>query len=198
MAKVSSLISKIDYFVVDLSTQNTRYELAQILAMNKVKENILVFKDENCHIPNNGKSCTVISKNSDFFDNIETYISKVEDWFKKISGKLDRNIVQEPERLLKKNEFNAAVISAVIQLEVTLRKLIEKKQNSNVFAKGFYELIRIAVEYGIVSKNDYSKLREWTSIRNKLVHSEANLEEEFAVKTVEEIVDYTSNLTKKN
>lgn len=193
MAKVSSLISKIDYFVVDLSTQNTLYEFIQISSMNKVKENILVIKDEGYIIPIKN-SYQVITKEKDFFEKPEQYITKVENWFKKLSDKVDKKSLDEPNRLLRKNEYNAAVISAVIQLEVKLRKLIKGITGDRVFARGFLELTKIAVSNRIIKEDDMEKLRQWSYVRNQLVHSEMNLDELQAISLVNEITSYTEGV----
>lgn len=193
MAKVSSLISKIDFFVVDLSTSNTLYEFIQISSMNKVKDNILVIKDDTYNIPNSN-SYTIISKKNDFYDKPDSYIEKFDNWFAKASEKLNKSTLQEPERLLKKNEYNAAVISAVVQLEVKLRKKIREKTEGKVFARGLYELLKMAIDYDIVKGENMEKIRIWTNLRNRLVHSEMDIEGDFAEKTVNEILNFTSKL----
>ena len=193
MAKVSSLISKIDYFVVDLSTSNTLYEFVQISSMNKVKDNILVIKDDVYNIPNS-KSYTIISKKNDFYDKPESYTEKIDNWFAKASEKLNKSTLQEPERLLKKSEFNAAVISAVVQLEVKLGKKIREKTEGKIFARGLYELLKMAIEYKIVKEEDLEKIRIWISLRNRLVHSEMDIDGDTAETTVNEILVYTSKL----
>lgn len=193
MAKVSSLISKIDYFVVDLSTSNTLYEFIQISSMNKVKDNILVIKNDVYNIPNSN-SYTIISKKSDFYDKPESYTEKIDNWFAKASEKLNKSSLQEPERLLKKSEYNAAVISAVVQLEVKLRKKIREKTEGKLFARGLYELLKMAFDYDIVKEEDLEKIRQWTSLRNRLVHSEMDIDGNTAETTVNEILIFTSKL----
>lgn len=193
MAKVSSLISKIDYFVVDSSSQNTLYEFFQISSLNKIKENILVITDEDNSFPYS-KSYQVITKGADFYENPERYTEKVENWFKKLSDKVDKKSLDEPSRLLRKNEYNAAVISAVIQLEVKLRKLIKIKTEDRVFARGFFELVKIAAANKIVKEEDLEKLRQWSYIRNQLVHYKMNLDEQSASSIVNELIAYTERL----
>ncbi len=192
MAKVSTLISKSDYFVVDLSSQHTRYEFAQITAMNKARDNILIITDNANHIPQS-KSYLFISKN-ELLVKPDNCIQSIDDWFKRQADKYTKRSVQEPGRLLKKDEYNAAVISAVVQLEVMLRRLLEEKTGNKVFAKGLFELARMAVDLKIVKRDDFEKIREWTSLRNRLVHTELDLNSEEAINTVTEIVKYTESL----
>ena len=105
-----------------------------------------------------------------------------------------KTAVAEPERLLKKNEFKAAVISAVVQLEVGLRRLIKIKTNDSVFAKGFFELGRIAFEHKIIKEEDLIKIRVWTNLRNRFVHTEMDMNKEDAERTVNEITAFTKKL----
>ncbi len=193
MAKVSSLISKIDYFVVDLSTPNTLYEFIQISSMNKVKDNILVIKDDAYNILNSN-SYTIISKKNDFYDKPDLNTEKIDSWFAKASEKLNKSTLQEPERLLKKNEYNAAVISAVVQLEVKLRKKIGEKTDGKIIARGLYELLKMAIDYDIAKRKDMEKIRQWTILRNRLVHSEMDIERDVAETTVNEILKFISQL----
>lgn len=193
MAKVSSLISKIDYFVVDLSTANTLYEFIQIASMNKVKDNTLVIKDETYNLPYSGYN-KVLTKKADFYENPDSYIEKIDKWFCELSEKLNKNNLQEPERLIKKEEYNAAVISAVVQLEVTIRKKIGAKIKDKVFTRGLYELVRMAFDYKIIKEEDMEMIRRWTSLRNQLVHSDMNLDKQTANNTVNEIMAYISKL----
>lgn len=192
MAKVSSLISKSDFFVIDLSSQTTLYEFEQISAMGKVKDNILIIKDD-MNGALNIRSFQQISK-KELFLNTDKAILRIKDWFRKRSEKYNKSSLQEPERLLRKGEFTAAVISSLVILEVTLRKLLEERIGEKVFVRGFYELARMAKDIGIIKPVDFDKVRQWISLRNKLVHSDMLLDEETATHRVKEIVDYTNGL----
>ena len=120
-------------------------------------------------------------------------VEVAEKWFSTMAEKLtSKTAVAEPERLLKKSEYKAAVISAVVQLEVALRHAIKKKTNDSVFAKGFFELVRIAFEHKIIKEEDLVKTREWTNLRNRLVHTEMDMSKEDAERTVTEIIAFTT------
>ena len=77
---------------------------------------------------------------------------------------------------------------------MTLRKLIEKKANDRVFAKGFYELVRVAFDLKIVKEEDLDKMHQWSSLRNRLVHSDMSMEEQLAISVVTEVTAYTAKL----
>ena len=194
MASVSSIISKSEYFFLDLESKNACYDWGQILSQGKAKSNMFILRTQDVGM-SNSRSFHAIYKPDDFLNNPEPIIEEAIKWFSEMAEKLtSKTAIAEPERLLKKNEYKAAVISALVQLEVILRKLIEKKANDRVFAKGFYELVRVALDLKVVKEADLNKMRQWSSLRNRLVHSEMNLEKQEAETIVNEVMSYTKKL----
>ena len=195
MASVSSIISKSEYFFLDLESKNACYDWGQILSQGKAKSNMFILRTPDIGL-SNIRSFRAINKPDDFLNNPEPIIEEANRWFSEMAEKLtSKTAVAEPERLLKKNEYKAAVISAVVQLEVTLRKLIEKKANDRVFAKGFYELVRVAFDLKIVKEEDLDKMHQWASLRNRLVHSEMYLAKQEAEAIVDEVMSYTKKIS---
>lgn len=194
MANVSSIISKSEYFFLDLEAKNANYDWGQILSQGKLKSNMFILRTPDIGLPNS-KSIYAYDKPDDFIDNPLPIVETADKWFSTMAEKLtSKTAIAEPDRLLKKSEFKAAVISAVIQLEVGLRRRIKQKTNNSVFAKGFYELARIALEYKIIKEEDLFKIREWTNLRNKLVHTEMEIDNENAERTVNEIIAFSNKL----
>jgi len=188
MAKVSSLISKSEYFVCDINSNNTAYEFRQILDMTKRKDNILILRDENIGLSNH-TSFNIINKPSDFYKNPNVVLESVEKWFKKIADKAKNRTEQEPERLLSKNEYRAAVISAVVLLEVELKNRVEK-ENRDVNNNGLFLLSKMAKELGVITQNDMDTIRKWINLRNLLVHSDYIIDGEYAKIVVSEIINF--------
>lgn len=194
MANVSSIISKSEYFFLDLEAKNATYDWGQILSQGKLKSNMFILRTPDIGL-SNSKSFLAYDKPDDFIDNPLPIVEAADKWFATMAEKLtSKTAIAEPDRLLKKSEFKAAVISAVIQLEVGLRRRIKQKTNNSVFAKGFYELARIALEYKIIKEEDLFKIREWTNLRNKLVHTEMDIHKEIAERTVNEIIAFSKKL----
>ena len=194
MANVSSIISKSEYFFLDLDAKNAAYDWGQILSQGKLKSNMFILRTPDIGL-SNSKSFYAYYKPDDFIDNPLPIVKVAEKWFSTMAEKLtSKTAIAEPERLLKKSEFKAAVISAVVQLEVGLRRIIKKKTNDSVFAKGFFELARIAFEHTIIKEEDLIKIREWTNLRNRLVHTEMDMNKEDAERTVNEIITFTKKL----
>lgn len=187
MAKVSYLISKSEYFVVDISTNNTAYEFSQILSQKKVRSNILLMYGEGVGV-NNTSSIKVIHKQADFYEHPERIITDIENWFKGLAEKNSRIDSAEPVRLLKKNENKAAVISAMVLLEVKLRNLISKKKKS-FFVSGLRQLSELAYNLELISEEDLTNIQNWSRIRNRIVHYGDEPEEKKATIVVTEIME---------
>lgn len=195
MANVSSIISKSEYFFLDLEAKNAAYDWGQILSQGKQKSNMFILRTPDIGL-SNSKSFYAYYKPDDFIDNPLPIVDVAEKWFSTMAEKLtSKTALAEPERLLKKNEFKAAVISAVVQLEVGLRRVIKIKTNDRVFAKGFFELARIASEHQIIKEEHLIKIREWTNLRNRLVHTEMNINKEDAERYVNEIYAFTKKIS---
>lgn len=194
MAKVSSLISKSEYFVCDINSNNTAYEFGQILNMIKKKDNILILRDETIGLSNHA-SFNIINKPLDFYENPEKVLENVEKWFQKLADKAKNRTEQEPERLLNKNEYRAAVISAVVLLEVELRNRVEK-ENKDVNNNSLYMLSKMAKELGVINQKDMDTIRKWINLRNLLVHSDYAIDGEYAKIVVNEIIKFIKVLRK--
>ena len=108
---------------------NAAYDWGQILSQGKQKSNMFILRTPDVGLSNSNSFYTCY-KPEDFIDNPLPVVEVAEKWFSTMAEKLTSKMaVAEPERLLKKSEYKAAVISAVVQLEVALRHAIKKKTN---------------------------------------------------------------------
>ncbi len=197
MASVSSMISKSEYFFLDLESRGAAFEWRQILRQGKSKVNTFILRPQDMCMPSS-KSIDTVVKPVDFVDNPMPIVEAADRWFSYRAEKLtSKTAVAEPERLLKKSEFKAAVISAVVLLEVGLRRLILDKTNNNVFANGMLELSRIALRLKIIKEENFSDIRKWIFLRNRLVHSEMNIDKDDAIRVVNEILAFNRRLNNK-
>lgn len=169
MAKVSFLISKSEYFVVDISTSNTAYEFSQIISQNKTKANILILSGDGIDI-NKSSSFKIIKKPVDFYEHPENVMGDIEHWFETIADKKNKTIQAEPERLLNKKEYKAAVISAVALLEIILRNLVIAQKDKKIFVSGMHQVSLLAHDMGIISEVDMTNIMNWSKLRNRIVH----------------------------
>ncbi|PQJ12318.1 SIR2 family protein [Flavipsychrobacter stenotrophus] len=173
LAKISALIDKAEILVMDISSQNNNVmlELGMATAKGNSKK-ILVFKDEDDQIPSDLGGITYINKPNDIFTDYEGFFNEVENWFRDIAEVYREYFENEPSRLLNKNEYRAAIVSAISLLEKTLRSKISINETQYKYrAIPLFQIVRIAVEQNIVDKKDYITLRQGLEIRNTIVHS---------------------------
>ena len=118
MAKVTALIKKSEFIVVDIGTQNTLFELGLALSNKDKATRILIIKDEISPIPADLNNFLYIARPENPYDNSEELTMRIEHWFMEVLEPLKQSYQDEPDRLLKKKEYRAAVISAISLFEI--------------------------------------------------------------------------------
>lgn len=128
----------------------------------------------------------------------EDFLDQVNAWFQEVSLSLRPALSEEPKRLLDKREYRAAVISAVTVLEAALReKLSEYRKQTGEFvypAQSLIPMPREAARLHIVSPGELESASVWIQIRNRAVHSSADVAENEAKAVVENILGIVDRL----
>lgn len=194
MANVSSIISKSEYFFLDLESKEAMYDWGQIMSQGKNKSNMFILRTPDIGL-SNSKSFNAHYKTEDFYENPEPILKVAEKWFSEMADKLASKAATEPERLLNKNEYKAAVISAIVLLEVELRRLVNARPGMSL--SGLFQLSTAATELNIISKDDLSKIRKWVNLRNTIIHFGVDPEKDYAELVVMDILSFLANLGKK-
>lgn len=171
MAKISALISKADFIVIDIATKNTMFELGLVLNQKKLQTRILIIKAESSPLPTDLNNIIYITRPDEPFENIDSISLQIDQWFRQVLEPLKTTYDEEPRRLLNKKEYKASVISAMTLLEVHLRQRLEEIKETTLRTKPLPTLFNIALENQIISEEQYQKIREWSDTRNKLVHT---------------------------
>lgn len=198
MAKVAALIDKSQVIVVDINSPNTLFELQMIKAKEFEDKYMLVISDRNNDRRNDqnkdidffnpnmpSKHTTFISRPSDGEGDDEAFLIGIENWFKEVSDFLNPILLDEPERLLKKKEYRAAVISAISLLEHTIKIYIEdeiiEKYGSSYRSLKWMDL---GLKFEFFTYEEFQELKGWTKTRNKVVHSSEKVDGRIAGKIV--------------
>lgn len=189
MAKVTALINKAEYCVVDLSSQNTIYELGIAINNSKLNKKILIIRGESMSSPNDINNFTNIIRPDNPYNDIEYIVTKIEDWFKSVTDPMSLTYEKEPKRLLDKKEYKAAVISAMTLLEVKMKKLIYNSDEISGSQTSFNSIYSIAKDRNMIDSNQFLEIKEWGSVRNKLVHSNDTIKVGDAKKIVNGVYD---------
>lgn len=170
IAKVTALINQSEFIVVDITTLNTFFELGIALANKDRNTRILIINDENTPIPSDIQGYSFLTRLTDPYEEPELIAERVEVWFNRVLEPLKSTYQEEPERLLKKKEYRAAVISAISLLESYIKNRLSEFKDLRKNAKSFYSLVQLAVEFQIIHLDQMGNIKEWMHIRNNAVH----------------------------
>jgi len=103
----------------------------------------------------------------------------------------------EPKRLFALKEYNAAIISAIRLLEITLNnRLISAAYEDLKSSRPFIPLARLLSSIEQNDNIDKNRIREWLSIRNKVVHTNYSASKKQAKEIVEGIYIILDSLSK--
>jgi hypothetical protein len=175
MAKISALISRAEFVVVDIATQNTMFELGVVLNQNRLQNKVLIIKAESSPFPFDTNRLKIIVRSDDPFENIDIISEKIDLWFRNALEPLKESYDEEPKRLLSMSEYKAAVISAMTLLEVTLRKKLESPKEATLKINPTSTIFSLALESQIITNLQFSDIKKWSIIRNKLLHTKSNV-----------------------
>lgn len=197
-AKISALIERSSVVVIDISNQNSLYEYALvkgIQAKGKKIKTVLVSEPDNS-IPNDFNELHV-SRANNIFENIEKFSVDMDEIFLSLYQELQSGFENEPDRLIEKKEYRAAVVSAITLLESQLRNRIERLFDLRFKPYSLSQLLDLAYKEDFIDKKHYTSLRQWVMIRNKLVHTSEGIDTRTAKKIVTNINEVVNELKNK-
>ncbi|MEI9911186.1 MAG: hypothetical protein WDO71_16865 [Bacteroidota bacterium] len=189
MAKISALISRAEFIVIDIATKNTMFELGLVMNQKKLQTRVLIIKAENSPLPTDLNNLVFITRADDPFENIDIISEQIDNWFRLALEPLKTTYDEEPRRLLNKKEYKAAVISAMTLLEVHIRQRLEIIKETTLRTKPLPTLFNLAVENQIINDQQYLNIREWSDTRNKLVHTKSTVTANDAKKIVKGVYE---------
>jgi len=188
LATISSLIDKASIVIVDISINSTRNELGMILTqLNQQKLIVIGNRDSFYESPILGAAYHLhfIDRPENFLEDVDDFVALFQGNFEEIAGTIQERINSEARRLLNKNEFPAAVISAVTLFEDVLRRTLYKyvDRPGNIYSLN--KLLDLAYKHELIDGGQIMELRNWIVIRNRLVHtSERHVTKQLATKII--------------
>ena len=186
------MIERASLVVVDISPSPwVMQELG--IALGKTRK-ILIIKEEGAEIPSNLFGFQYLERPKSMeLSVIESFVSKLEQKVQQLSKELIDQLSDEPIRLLEKKEYRAAVISAVALLEIELREKLPKDLGFLTLVK----LLNLAVKFEYIPSDKLPLVREWVSIRNRLVHTKDTVSPNKANKIVKGIMDILESIRQR-
>lgn len=195
IAKISALIDKSELAICDIA-DNNKFVLQELnmIIENKNKKILIIGNNKNlCADKYKTDNSTYIQKDDDL-----KFIEKINSWLEHISQSLYTNFKTEPLRLLKKEEYRSAIVSAFSLLEVELNKFYQRNNiaNENKIVQYHYVTEKL-LQLQILDQEQYNHLQKWRSIRNTLVHTDKTIDNKQAKVIVKGIMDIIESIQNK-
>jgi len=193
MTKSETLLKEASLAVVDLSGNNDNV-LWELGIMTGLKKNLLIIvdKSQSQAIPSDlmGVNYLIYSTESDN----EKFILRLDEQLSTLFQTSYLFSENEPDRLLHKNEFDAAVISAFRLLESTLHKYNDtfRIDLENRTPLTLWQMLKILRDSNI-PQDQVLQAINFLNVRNQIVHSEASCTNKKdatkIVKTINSLID---------
>lgn len=194
IAKVTALINRSEFFVVDMTSKNTIFELGLAVNSGKTAKHILIINEDGLLIPSSFNGLKYIIRNQDPYENAEYFAQEVSRWLSDTLEPLRITYEDEPKRLLSKKEYRAAVISSISLLEVSIKSRLSKIDMGPSTQSHFMGLFSAAISSQIISKNWDLPIKKWIKIRNQAVHSKADVSSKDAKEVVTGVYDIIKSI----
>lgn len=193
LAKISALMDRSRIVVSDISSDFTMFELGMAAKRKDIK--LLVIKEAGKAIPSDLRDVAYVERSKDAFSDI-AFLERIEEFFARVTQGLSADLEIEPNRLLAKKEYRAAVISAITHLEDICRRVLRNKKYGD-YRFSMIRLLEYLVKEGQIEESKYAILKEAQHVRNQLVHTSESIHPNTAKKLVREVMDIVQNLEKK-
>jgi NAD-dependent SIR2 family protein deacetylase len=188
MAKVYALIEKAAVVVADLSTANTSFEVGMVLSKEGMTKPLILIAEDEASIPFDLSSHIVIRRPRTLDEDSSPFTKALESAFAGAFEKISPALEDEPNRLLAKKEYRAAVIAAFSLLEHELRQQLELL-NLDTFSSrsSLGSLMEIARSREILPPKVFDRLRMHASMRNRIAHSRTEVTSQQAKVLVKDV-----------
>lgn len=194
-AKTYALIDRAAVIVADLSSKYTISEVNMAINKGMSEKPIILIADEQTTIPLELSNRLILRRPTDIDEYDNVFSKEIERFLVEIFDKLSPELKSEPARLLHHKEYRAAVISALSILEIRLKQVLEKHEESSELQRtNLNILLNKAQRHQLLTPAQWQELRKYTGIRNSLIHSFEQISYQTAKTIVNHITDITQNL----
>lgn len=152
---------------------------SKFLYKQKIQKFLRALRILISNILNNLVLCLFEADFTPFVIRLEQYVGEFQRRYSELSS--------DPKRLLAKNEYRSAVISASILLEAELREKFRYRMEGYTRPLGLKNLLDLARDKGYSDFDTYASIREFISVRNQLIHTNKNIPQKQALTIVVKI-----------
>ena len=195
MAKTYALLDRAALVVADIGSQNTLLEVGMVLAREGKEKPLILISEDTTTFPFDLKGHIVIKRPASLDEESRGFIHEIEKALASAFARISPTLEDEPNRLLVKKEYRAAVIAVFSALEHELRKLIE---HSSIDETSFSSRasIRGMLDYSlkkeILTVKQHAGLRKHLIVRNEIAHTNGGVTAPMARLIVKEVLEIIS------
>ncbi|WP_137822389.1 SIR2 family protein [Pseudomonas sp. D(2018)] len=199
MAKVYALIERSAIVFADLSSPNTMLEVGMALSKEGMAKPLILITEDQATVPFDIASHQVIRRPRSLDEESPTFIKAIEAAFAEAFSRISPSLEDEPNRLLQKKEYRAAVLAAFSLLEHDLRQLLELSGlDSFASRSSLGMLLEYAKKEEVFTVKEYQRIRAHMIVRNRIAHTRVEVSAAQAKTIVREIAGATAKLRDAN
>jgi uncharacterized protein (UPF0332 family) len=181
MAKVYALVERAALVVADLGTPNTLFEVGMALSREGVEKPLILIAHDVAAVPFDLKGHIVIQRPAHLDEEQGIFIKALEEAFASAFARISPLLEDEPNRLLAKKEYRAAVIAVFSALEHELRQMLETSSLDQFSSRASLSmLLEHAAKQGFLRSEDFQILRKHINVRNKIAHTSGTVTQSVA------------------
>lgn len=169
LAKVEALIERAAIVVVDASTKATLLELE--VATGRLQKQVFAVVEHGVTIPPKLRDVVTVRRPPLPANEPPPFLAELENWLANVAATMSPEYAAEPKRLLDLGHFNAALLSAMILLEVRLSEKVSIPVSDTRRFVSMRRVIEYAMSMGIIDHAKAAEIEGWISLRNSVAHS---------------------------
>ena len=191
MAKVYALIERSAIVVADLSSPSTMLEVGMALSKEGMAKPLILITENQATVPFDVASHQVIRRPQSLDEESPTFIKAIETAFAEAFSRISPSLEDEPNRLVQKKEYRAAVIAAFSLLELSGLDMFASRSSLGM-------LLEYAKKEEVFTVKEYQRIRAHMNVRNRIAHTRVEVSAAQAKTIVREIAGATAKLRDAN
>ncbi len=204
VAKISALLDRTKIMIADLSTPNIQVEVGMQISRKQKDAKILLIVEEGTDLPIEFVELPHIFRPKDLSILTPKFLESIENSLQELAKGVLPLISEEPERLLKKKEYAAAVISVTRLFEITFREITNNflydypnLDRSKMRPLSITEMLNFSSQSQLLNPNEIKNVREAIKLRNRLLHEGGLISSSQARRVVNEMLQIVFELRRK-
>jgi hypothetical protein len=192
MARLTGALQKMEILVADTASPHVRYELDLFYELNRKRRSVLLLASDVTATEERGVETIALPSDGNLDD--PAFQRRVHAWFRDKADALLQTYRDEPDRLFRSGEYQAAVISAFTLLETGLREAISEKAQRATNPESLTieltsrwsiralldEAVRLELTQGLTRE----EVSELVRLRNSVIHGRERVGRAQAMRTL--------------